>query len=46
MYTDSTVEKDAQMNRTAQGTREIVFTRFAVYIRVCCQKKMTKLLTF
>ena len=36
---DSTVEKDAQMNRTVQRTREIVLTRFTVYIRVCGQKK-------
>ena len=26
------------MNLTAQGTREIVLTRFSVYIRVCGQK--------
>ena len=39
LYTDSTVEKNAQMNRTAQRTREIVLTRFTVYLRVCGQKK-------
>ena len=38
-----TVEKDAQMNRTAQRTREIVLTRFTVYLRVCGQEKTTKL---
>ena len=27
------------MNRTAQRSREIVLTRFTVYIRVCGQKK-------
>ena len=38
MQVYSTVEKDAQMNRTVQGTREIVLIRFSVYIRVCGQK--------
>ena len=33
----STVEKDVQMNHTAQGTREIVLTRFSVCIQVCAQ---------
>ena len=39
MQVYSTEEKDAQMNRTAQGTREIVSNRFSVYIRVCGQRK-------
>ena len=34
----NTVEKDAQMNRTAQRMREIVLHRFSVYIRVCGEK--------
>ena len=34
----STVEKDAQVNRTAQRIREIVLSRFSVYIRVCGEK--------
>ena len=39
MQVYSTEEKDAQINRTAQGTREIVSNRFSVHIRVCGQKK-------
>ena len=38
MQVYSTVEKDAQMNRTAQRFREIVLSRFSVYIRVCGEK--------
>ena len=38
MQVYSTVEKDAQMNRTAQRIREIVLSRFSVYIRVCGKK--------
>ena len=38
MQVYSTVEKDAQMNRTAQRIREIVLSRFSVYIRVCGEK--------
>ena len=34
----STVERDAQMNRIAQRIREIVLSRFSVYIRVCGKK--------
>ena len=34
----STVEKDAQINRTAQRIREIVLSRFSVYIRVFVEK--------
>ena len=39
MQVYSTVEKDAQMNRTAKRIREIVFSHFSVYIRVCGEKK-------
>ena len=35
MQVYGTVEKDAQMNRTAQRIQEIVLSRFSVYIRVC-----------
>ena len=40
MQVYSTVEKDAQMNRTAQRIREIVLhvSRFSVYIQVCGEK--------
>ena len=38
MQVHSTVEKDTQMNRTAQRIREIVLSRFSVYIRVCGEK--------
>ena len=38
MQVYSTVGKDAQMNRTAQRIREIVLSRFSVYIRVCGEK--------
>ena len=38
MQVCSTVEKDAQMNRTAQRIREIVLSRFSVFIRVCGEK--------
>ena len=38
MQVYSTVEKDAQMNRSAQRIREIVLSRFSVYIRVCGEK--------
>ena len=38
MQVYSTVEKGAQMNRTAQRIREIVLSRFSVYIRVCGEK--------
>ena len=38
MQVYSKVEKDAQMNRTAQRIREIVLSRFSVYIRVCGEK--------
>ena len=38
MQVYSTVEKDAQMNRTAQRIREIVLSRFSVYIRVYGEK--------
>ena len=31
----SIVEKEVQMNRTAQRIREIVLSRLSVYIRVC-----------
>ena len=34
----STVGKDAQMNRIAQRIREIVLSRFSVYIRICGEK--------
>ena len=37
-YTVQYVAKDAQMNRTAQVIREIVLSRFSVYIRVCGEK--------
>ena len=37
-----TVQKDAQLNSTAQRIREIVLSRFSVYIRVCGEKKITK----
>ena len=33
-----TVQKDAQLNSTAQRIREIVLSRFSVYIRVCGEK--------
>ena len=32
------VEKETQMNRTAQRIREIVLSRLSVYIRVCADK--------
>ena len=35
MQVYSIVEKEAQMNRTAQIIREIVLSRLSVYIRVC-----------
>ena len=38
MQVYSTVEKGAQMNRTAQRIRDIVLGRFSVYIRVCGEK--------
>ena len=38
MQVYSTVEKDAQMKRTAHRIREIVLSRFSVYIRVCGEK--------
>ena len=38
MQVYSTVEKEAQMNRTAQGIREIVLSRLSVYIRICADK--------
>jgi len=38
MQVYSTVEKDAQMNCRAQRIREIVLSRFSVYIRVCGEK--------
>ena len=38
MQVYSTVGKDAQINRTAQRIREIVLSRFSVYIRVCGEK--------
>ena len=38
MQVYSIVEKEAQMNRTAQSIREIVLTRLSVYIRVCDDK--------
>ena len=38
MQVCSTVEKDAQLNRTAQRIREIVLSRFSFYIRVCGEK--------
>ena len=37
MQVYSTEEKDPQMNRTAQRIREIVLSRFSVYIRVCSE---------
>ena len=38
MQVYSMVEKEAQMNRTAQRIREIVLSRLSVYIRVCGDK--------
>ena len=38
MQVYSTVEKDSQLDRTAQRIREIVLSRFSVYIRVCGEK--------
>ena len=38
MQVYSIVEKEAQMNRTAQKIREIVLSRLSVYIRVCADK--------
>ena len=38
MQVYSIVEKEEQMNRTAQRTREIVLSRLSVYIRVCDDK--------
>ena len=38
MQVYSTVQKDAQMNLSAQRIREIVLSRFSVYIRVCGEK--------
>ena len=38
MQVYSIVEKEAQMNRTAQRIREIVLSRVSVYIRVCGDK--------
>ena len=38
MQVYSVVEKEAQMNRTAQRNREIVLSRLSVYIRVCGDK--------
>ena len=35
MQVYSIVEKEAQMNRTAQNIRQIVLSRLSVYIRVC-----------
>ena len=38
MQVYSPVEKDAQMNCTAQRIREIVLSCFSVYVRVCGEK--------
>ena len=38
MQVYSIVEKEAQMNRTAQRIREILLSRLSVYIRVCADK--------
>ena len=40
VYSTVPVEKDAQMKRTAQRIREIVLSRFSVYVRrrVCGKK--------
>ena len=38
MQVYSTVEKEEQMNSTAQRIREIVLSRLSVYIRVCADK--------
>ena len=38
MQVHSIVEKEAQMNRTAQTIREIVLSRLSVYILVCGDK--------
>ena len=38
MQVYSIVEKEAQMNRTAQKILEIVLSRLSVYIRVCADK--------
>ena len=38
--TESTVEKDAQMNRKGQGIGKKVLSRFSVYIRVCGEKNV------
>ena len=38
MHVYSIVEKEAQMNRTAQRIREIVLSRLSVYIRDCGDK--------
>ena len=38
MQVYSIVEKEAQMDRTAQRIREIVLSRVSVYIRVCGDK--------
>ena len=38
MHVHSIVEKEAQMNRTAQRIREIVLSRLSVYKRDCGDK--------
>ena len=38
MQVYSIVEKEAEMNRTAQRIREIFLSRLSVYIRVCADK--------
>ena len=38
MQVYSIVEKEAQMNRTAQRIREIVLSQLSVHIRVCGDK--------
>ena len=38
MQVYSIVEKEAQINRTAQRTREIILSRLSAYIRVCADK--------
>ena len=38
MQVYSIVEKEAQMNRTAQKIQEIVLSRLSDYIRVCADK--------
>ena len=38
MHVSSIVEKEAQMNRTAQRIQEVVLSRLSVYVRDCGDK--------